>query len=305
MDAAFYRSFEDLYRGSRELILGRLRVYESFLKPLIHSAEASRQILDLGCGRGEWLELARGLGFSGVGVDVDEEMLRASLELGLDARKSDALQMLRATRSESLSVVSAFHLVEHLPFEEVCELIQESLRVLEPGGLLILETPNPDNMRVASKTFHIDPSHIKPLPCELLSFVVQHLGFQRAKTVPLQEPEPLHDPGYRLHLLDVFEAVSPDYSIIGQKQAGEDYLRLFDSAFLIEYGTTFSQLANKYHDQIYAELRRLAASEADLKSRVVTLEAIVGITGWRYTKPWKLLRNAWLYLTHRGQSGSR
>lgn len=114
----FYRSFEDVYRGSRELIVGRLSVYLPFIEPLlkIHPGAAA---IDLGCGRGEWLELLTRVGFKAKGVDLDEEMLQACHELSLDVEHLDALTMLSGLADESQLVVSAFHVVEHIAFQQL------------------------------------------------------------------------------------------------------------------------------------------------------------------------------------------
>jgi SAM-dependent methyltransferase len=139
MSDGFYRAFEERYRGPRELIKSRLKVYQPFIEPLLAQHDSAKAI-DLGCGRGEWLELASELGFDAVGVDLDDGMLAACLERKLNAQKADALQTLRELPEKSVVLVSAFHVVEHMVFSDVRVLIREALRVLKPGGLFILET---------------------------------------------------------------------------------------------------------------------------------------------------------------------
>lgn len=114
MNNGFYRAFEDKYRGSRELILGRLNAYAPLLKTL-KSTFPGAQTLDLGCGRGEWLEL---LGSLGIGAsDLDEGMLAACRERGYKVEHQDAISYLAALPAESFALISAFHLVEHISFE--------------------------------------------------------------------------------------------------------------------------------------------------------------------------------------------
>ncbi|HEY1150376.1 MAG TPA: class I SAM-dependent methyltransferase, partial [Pseudoduganella sp.] len=168
MNQPFYRAFEDRYRGSRDTIKQRLRAYAPFLAALRGDASAPRA-LDLGCGRGEWLELLGEEGFAARGIDLDEGMLAACHERGLNVEQKDALAALREAPTASLSLVSSFHLVEHLPFDLVRELIAEALRALQPGGLLIMETPNPENLTVGATSFYMDPTHLHPLPPSLLS----------------------------------------------------------------------------------------------------------------------------------------
>lgn len=158
----FYRDFEARHRGGRNLILDRLRVYEPFVAPL--AAEGDARALDLGCGRGEWLELLEDWGVKARGVDLDDGMLSEARDRDLLVERADALEALRAVPDGDLAIVSAFHLAEHLPFDVLRALVKQASRALRPGGILILETPNPENPSVGLLSFHMDPTHLKPLP---------------------------------------------------------------------------------------------------------------------------------------------
>ena len=215
MSDGFYRAFEERYRGSRELIKGRLVAYRPFVEPLLE-VYPSATALDLGCGRGEWLELLVESGFKPIGVDLDKGMLEACLERGLPVEQGDALAYLSALPDESQAVVSAFHVVEHITFDQLGTLVAETLRVLMPGGLLIMETPNPENIVVATRNFYLDPTHQRPIPPMLLAFVAEYAGFARVKTLRLQESKELVNKG-DVSLQDVFAGVSPDYAVVAQK----------------------------------------------------------------------------------------
>ena len=104
-------------------------------------------------------------------------MLSQCAAHGLEATLGDALTHLRTLPADSLGAVTAFHLVEHLPFETVLEMTDEILRVLKPGGLILFETPNPGNVLVGSHTFYLDPTHLRPLPSAMLRFFVEARGF--------------------------------------------------------------------------------------------------------------------------------
>ncbi len=184
--AGFYRAFEERHRGPRELIAKRLEVYLPFIAPLSELYQPAAAI-DLGCGRGEWLELLTQHGFVPQGVDLDSGMLAACHERGLSVIPGEAVEFLRSLDNESQSVVSGFHIAEHVPFDSLEQLVVESLRVLKPGGLLILETPNPENLIVGTSGFYLDPTHLRPIPPPLLSFLPAYHGFQRVKTLRLQE----------------------------------------------------------------------------------------------------------------------
>lgn len=274
MNNLFYRAFEDRHRGSRELIKERLRAYLPFLHPLA-SALAPASALDLGCGRGEWLELLGEQGFKAQGVDLDEGMLAACRERGLDVATQDALSGLRAQPDASLALVSGFHLVEHIDFDDVQTLIIEALRVLQPGGLLIMETPNPENLVVATSGFYMDPSHLRPIPPQLLEFVVEFHGFERHRVVRLQEPAQLAEPA-GVALLNVINAVSPDYSVVAQKAAPAPIAQQFDHAFSVEFGLTLDALAERYDAQRNAAQHALRHDLSVLGERMLMVEQSSG-----------------------------
>ena len=260
MSDSFYRDFEDLFRGSRELIKSRLRVYLPFVRRLKH-LDATPRALDLGCGRGEWLEVLEEDGFDASGVDLDEEMLGACRERGLKASKADLLKTLPTLPSESVELISAFHVVEHIRFDDVRLLVREALRILKPGGLLILETPNPENLSVGATSFYMDPSHIRPLPSSLLDFAVAHGGFRRTKVLYLQESTDLRT-SPEVRLIDVLNGVSPDYAVIGQKGATRDTSSGEDDPFLAEYGLSLGTLAQRYDVKLTVQMdERLERSE--------------------------------------------
>lgn len=215
-----YVAFEDVFRGSREEIKARQSIYLPLLKDNgIGSAE--RPVLDLGCGRGEWLELLREHGLAASGVDRNDRMVECCRSAGFQVAQGDALPNLRTLPDASLGAITSFHMVEHLPFEETLELVDECLRVLRSGGLLILETPNPRNILVGAHAFHFDPSHLKPLPSPMLRFFVEARGFCDVEVRELHPyPEAVLFPddgkGIANRLNDYFYGPQ-DYAVIGRK----------------------------------------------------------------------------------------
>jgi O-antigen chain-terminating methyltransferase len=183
--AWFHAAVEAKFRGPTEDIRERLRVYVPYLATL-PAAALKLQALDLGCGRGEWLELLRGERISAVGIDANPVSIERCLASGLHALRGDALEYLRQQPGGEISLVTAFHLVEHLATETVMALLFEARRVLAPGGLLILETPNPENLLVASCSFHLDPTHRRPIPMPLLRMFVEFAKLEVVETVALQ-----------------------------------------------------------------------------------------------------------------------
>lgn len=168
----FYFAFEEACRGTQAEIFDRLRLY----LPLI-PAGGSRKVVDVGCGRGEWLEVLKTGSFEGKGLDINQVMVQICRSKGLEAEQADVIQYLRALPDSCLAALTGFHVAEHIPLDLLLCLFQEAQRVLEPGGVLILETPNPENLLVATHTFYHDPTHRNPLTPTLLGFMAQYHGF--------------------------------------------------------------------------------------------------------------------------------
>ena len=294
MDSDFYLKFENKFRGTRELIKGRLRIYSMFLEPLQRVYPEST-VLDLGCGRGEWLELIREFSFAGEGVDQDEPMLEQSRELGLNVRKGDALAALKALPDASVSLVSGFHIAEHLDFNDLGIFISEALRVLLPGGILILETPNPENIMVGTWSFYTDPTHKKPLPPQLLSFLVEYSKFYRNTTLRLQGKKYVTEEN--ITLTDVLVGSSADYAVVGQKESHPDILKLFDNAFKISFGTSLVDMSEKYQKKSYAfqeqininssQIREIDARLQQVERELTSLHNSVS---WKITAPLRLVK---------------
>jgi SAM-dependent methyltransferase len=212
----FYFELEKQFRGPRELILNRLKVYIPILINLKNNGNVSA--LDIGCGRGEWLETLSNQNIPAVGVDLDKEMLKDCLSRGFQVHHQDALEYMKSLPDQTLDLVTGFHIIEHLDLELLIQILKESLRVLRSGGMIIFETPNPENIQVGSHTFYIDPTHAKPLPPSFLMFLVEYAGFKEAKILRLnssEKPETENLADIQNWYLHSF----PDYSILAVKSA--------------------------------------------------------------------------------------
>ncbi len=181
---ALYAALEDQFRGSREEIKKRFEVYLPHIKAALPPADDA-PIVDVGCGRGEWLELLQETGLKAAGVDENCIMVARCRERGLDVIEDDALAYLRNLPGSSLSAITGFHVIEHLPVEVLVELVDEAIRVVRPGGLVIFETPNPENVLVGSNYFHLDPTHLRPLPSLLMKFLLEARGLSRIEVLNL------------------------------------------------------------------------------------------------------------------------
>ena len=177
---SLYVFLEDSLRGNRKEIKKRLKIYIPVIKKANVGLENS-PILDIGCGRGEWLELLKEADLCASGLDSNKVMVKICKERGLDVKESEALAFIKKVSANSLGAVTGFHLIEHYGFDFLIKLLDEILRVLKPGGLVILETPNPSNVLVGSCSFYLDPTHDKPLPSPLIKLVLESRGFSKIR----------------------------------------------------------------------------------------------------------------------------
>jgi len=222
---ASYVSFEDRFRGEREDIKARAEPYLSALNSAGIDPEKG-VVLDLGCGRGEWLELLAEHGYLCRGVDQNNAMLEESRASGLDVVEADVISYLRGLKNDSLAAITSMHLVEHLPHNVLIMLLDEAMRVLQPGGMLILETPNPENLTVGACWFYLDPTHRNPIPPDLLQWTVQERGFSQVVVQRLTENRRVSDiqpvsesvPGAeQINLMAAWFTAAPDYAVIARK----------------------------------------------------------------------------------------
>ena len=172
---AFYLAFENECRGSENEIRQQLGFYQEIVAT--NAVLKEKPLLDIGSGRGEWLGLLKQSGISASGVDVSKVLVDHCKKENLNVVLADGIEHLKGMPDQALGAVSAFHVIEHLPFDTLFNLVEQAHRVLAPGGQLIFETPNPENILVASHTFYHDPTHRNPITPTLIDFLVRYLGF--------------------------------------------------------------------------------------------------------------------------------
>ena len=179
-------------------------------------------ILDIGCGRGEWLELMKEQELDAVGLDLNRIMIKICKDMKLNVIEGEALSFLGKNKDNSFGAVTGFHLIEHYKFESLNKLLSETFRVLKPGGLAIFETPNPDNILVGSSTFYLDPSHRKPLPSLLVKLLMEANGFNditiknlHPGTIPLDEEKIDEE---HIKVFRKYFSGPQDYAVIGYKR---------------------------------------------------------------------------------------
>ncbi|WP_051547113.1 methyltransferase domain-containing protein [Lysobacter capsici] len=218
-----YVQFEETFRGSPELIRERASHYLDLVRSVGAGSEDA-PVIDLGCGRGDWLDMLRENGLHARGIDNNQAFLRLNRERGHDVIEADAMQGLRAMRTGSAGAITGMHIAEHLPFEVLVAMVDECRRVLRPGGLLALETPNPENLAVASHYFYLDPTHRNPLPPEALRWIVAARQFTHVRIERLMESRDLHAPALLAEDQPGAESINavlqlfhnaPDYAVVG------------------------------------------------------------------------------------------
>ena len=197
---SYYIAFEDANRGSRESVLNKLGVYETWLATAVPRRPGLvHDIVDIGCGRGEWLSYVASRGHRAAGVDANPVMVDVCVKSGFDVRCTDALTFLRSLPSASVAAVTGFHVIEHVFFDYLYALVEESYRVLVEGGRVLFETPNPENVLVGSHTFYHDFTHRNPVTPTAISFLLKHHGFEeidiiRSSPYPAEAKVPGNDP---------------------------------------------------------------------------------------------------------------
>jgi SAM-dependent methyltransferase len=226
LDGHKYVGFEDHFRGSQEEIRGRVAEY----LPIFRGAQ---NVIDLGCGRGEFLALLRENGINGCGVDINEAMVEVCRSQGFDVTRADALSYLEAQPDGSVGGLFAAQVVEHLEPQYLNALLDVAFGKLRPGAPIVLETINPACWFAFFESYIRDITHVRPLHPDTLKFLLIASGFQHVDIryrSPYPEHEKLQPIGPNGSLGDVVETLNAnverinsllftwlDYAAIGRR----------------------------------------------------------------------------------------
>jgi SAM-dependent methyltransferase len=175
-DALSYVGFEDRFRGSEPEIRARLTDYAPYFA-------GQSNVLDVGCGRGEFLDLLREQGVAAKGLDLNPEMVEVCRSRGLDATTADARSYLQGLPDESLGGVIAVQVIEHLQPQYLTEMLGLAFDKVRPGGRIVLETINPSCWVAFFESFIRDLTHVKPIHPETLQYLLQASGFVNVEIV--------------------------------------------------------------------------------------------------------------------------
>jgi SAM-dependent methyltransferase len=185
LDSYKYVGFEDQFRGSRDAIRARLESYLPFFA-------GAADVLDIGCGRGEFLELLTGAGVSARGIDLNHEMAELCRSRGLDVTEADAVGYLSTLPDASLGGIFAAQVVEHLQPGYLLQFLELAFHKVRPGGRIVLETLNPACWVAFFDSYIRDITHVWPLHPETLKYLVLASGFTRAN-LEFRSPVAAHD----------------------------------------------------------------------------------------------------------------
>lgn len=164
--------FAEKFRGAEDYVKERQRIYADRFRGL-------NGVLDVGCGRGELLQVLNDAGITARGIDLSEECVALCRAKALEAEKADLFEHLRDQADASLGGIVCSQVVEHLPPERVPELVRLAHAKLRPNGMFAVETPNPECLAIFATHFYLDPTHTRPIPPPLMAFYFEEAGLGR------------------------------------------------------------------------------------------------------------------------------
>jgi 2-polyprenyl-3-methyl-5-hydroxy-6-metoxy-1,4-benzoquinol methylase len=206
-----YGKFAEKFRGPEEYVKNGQRIY-------LPDFSGRQNVLDIGCGRGEFLEAMRDAGVPARGIDLSEESVATCRAKGLDAEVADLFVYLNELPESSLDGIFCSQVVEHLAPERLPEMIKLCASRLSRGGVIAIETPNPECLAIFATHFYLDPTHTRPVPAALLAFYMQEFGVGRIETrklAPAVESMPSLAELPAAFRESFFGAL--DYAIVGKK----------------------------------------------------------------------------------------
>ena len=267
----FYLEFENTFRGSVDQVNDILSNYDGLIQYII-SIDNKPSLLDIGCGRGEWLKKCSDQGIQSCGIELNEDMASTCKNMGLDILNGDAIILLKELPDNSFSLITMFHLIEHISFDSINLLLIECNRLLKDQGLLILETPSIDNLSISSKLFYIDPTHINPINPDLIAFTMGRIGFDMIKTIyinggPLQNED-------KYSLTRIFNGVAQDLVLIATKSKSSSLQLNKNTSWMktFKLGLTTIDASIEFDHQLKTNIITKEESINQLRARINFLE---------------------------------
>jgi SAM-dependent methyltransferase len=169
--AAFLAGVSQQERGDQALVKEHLRRYLSFFR-------GKKDVVDLGCGSGEFLELLKEEKIKALGIEDNPVFVAQARKRGLAVKKAKLQSFLKTCKAGSAGGFFISHVVEHLPPADMMEALSRIQKALRPGGVLVLITPNPLSLGVMTHSFWRDPTHVRPYPLDFLVQLLESMGFE-------------------------------------------------------------------------------------------------------------------------------
>ena len=170
LPALDYTRFAERFRGDEKYIRQNLEIYKPYFEKCIN-------VLDIGCGRGEFLEIMREAGVSAIGIDLGEESIAYCTEKGLTVERADLFEYLANQPDEEFDGIMSSQVVEHLAPDALPKMVQLCAQKIRRGGVIAIETPNPECLAIFATYFYLDPTHTRPVPHQLMGFYLEEAGF--------------------------------------------------------------------------------------------------------------------------------
>ncbi len=220
MDHSYF-VFEKRHRGSSEEVKKNQEIYLPIFKDLRDRLKDKNScVIDIGCGRGEFLEILKENNISARGVDLNEDMVHICREKGLQVEQADGTQYLKGLKDDSIAGVIACQFIEHLPVNVLIDFVKLCYDKLKKGRKVLFETINPESI-FAMKWFYLDLSHQKPIPPQAISFLLESIGFYNIELKylsPVTDDLKLNPSGdENIKKLNDFLFGYQDYAIIAEK----------------------------------------------------------------------------------------
>ena len=272
MDSDFYKQFENNFLGSRRQIMKSLSNYDGLIDYVLN-IDNDPSLLDIGAGKAEWIQKCNAKGFKSIGIELDPKMVNDYRDLSLNIKEGEALSILDEFSDDSFSLVSAFHVIENMSYENIKEIIIQIKRILKPEGFLLLEISSIENILSPAKSLHVDPTNLTPINSDSLDLIMKRSGFKQLKyyfinSAPIEYSD-------HSKLTRVLNGVIQDLVIIATKSNMLDSSILDDSGLIkkdISLAKTTLEAAVDFDNSLMNRFDQYEESIFKLRKRIVDLE---------------------------------
>ena len=266
-----YLEFENKFRGDSDSIREQFSCYNLLIEKVIADIKDPK-FVDIGSGRGEWIQNWNKKIKDCYGLEINSKMVELTRDMGLTILQGDAITSLKEFSSSTISVITIFHLIEHLKYEELIELLSECYRILSPDGVLIMETPSIDNIIVSTNTFYIDHTHINHINPESLMFELDKIGYYHSKFFHIHGGPMQNDKSSKI--TRILNGVAQDILFISTKeeQVSKKIFDKYEWLSDLQIGITTMQAAIDFDLNNEKIIRDLNQKIIDLNQKILIWE---------------------------------